>query len=61
MIAPDKAVAAWIVTGDVVHKRLRPKPHALRYRVFSLLIDLDRLDEATAAVLDRASEPACAS
>jgi DUF1365 family protein len=30
--------------GDVVHKRVRPKRHALRYRVFSMLIDLDRLE-----------------
>ena len=34
--------------GDVVHTRLRPKPHALRYRVFTLLLDLDRIDEAEA-------------
>lgn len=35
-----------VYTGHVVHKRLRPKAHALRYSVFSLLVDLDRLDEA---------------
>lgn len=35
--------AARIYTGDVVHKRLRPKQHALRYRVFSLLVDVDEL------------------
>lgn len=29
--------------GSVVHRRLRPKKHRLRYRVFSLLIDLDEL------------------
>ena len=27
--------------GAVVHRRLAPKPHRLRYRVFQLLIDLD--------------------
>ena len=32
-----------IYHGTVTHRRLRPKPHALRYRVFSLLIDLDEL------------------
>lgn len=32
-----------IYVGHVVHRRHRPKPHALRYRVFSLLIDLDDL------------------
>jgi DUF1365 family protein len=41
---------AQIYTGDVVHKRLRPKRHALRYRVFSLLVDVDRLDDVTRRV-----------
>jgi len=30
--------------GSVVHKRLRPRRHALSYRVFSLMADVDRLD-----------------
>ena len=34
-----------IYTGTVVHRRLRPKSHLLRYRVFTLLLDLDRLEE----------------
>ncbi|THF47172.1 DUF1365 domain-containing protein [Allorhizobium terrae] len=29
--------------GDVVHHRHRPKKHSLRYKVFTLLIDLDEL------------------
>lgn len=33
-----------IFTGHVIHKRLRPKPHALKYGVFNLLIDLDTVD-----------------
>lgn len=33
-----------IYVGDVVHKRARPKRHALRYRVFSMLVDLDQLE-----------------
>jgi len=33
-----------LYVGTVVHKRLRPKPHAMSYRVFSLFIDLDRID-----------------
>lgn len=37
-----------IYTGHVVHRRLRPKKHKLDYRVFSLLLDLDRLDEIDA-------------
>ncbi|HEX2555563.1 MAG TPA: DUF1365 domain-containing protein [Microvirga sp.] len=32
--------------GEVFHARLRPVPHRFRYRVFSILIDLDRLGEA---------------
>lgn len=31
--------------GDVIHRRFRPKKHLLRYRIFSLLIDLDKMDE----------------
>jgi DUF1365 family protein len=31
--------------GTVGHRRLRPRKHALRYRLFSLLIDLDELPE----------------
>lgn len=31
--------------GTVVHRRLRPVRHALRYRVFSILFDCDRLDQ----------------
>ena len=33
-----------IYVGDVVHKRARPKRHSLRYRVFSMLVDLDQLE-----------------
>lgn len=32
--------------GDVMHARLKPMGHRFSYRVFSLLIDLDRLDDA---------------
>jgi uncharacterized protein len=35
---------AAIYAGRVIHKRLRPKPHALSYRVFSLLIDVASID-----------------
>jgi len=31
--------------GHVLHRRLRPRTHVLRYRVFHLLIDIDRIDE----------------
>ncbi len=33
-----------IYVGEVVHKRARPRRHQLRYRVFSLLVDLERLE-----------------
>lgn len=36
---------AAIYAGQVVHRRLRPKPHALDYGVFSLLLDVDRIGE----------------
>ena len=39
MTLPEAA----IYTGQVVHKRLRPKPHALSYKVFSLLVDTQDL------------------
>lgn len=29
--------------GSVMHERLRPRRHALRYRVFSMLVDLDEI------------------
>ena len=32
-----------LYTGHVMHQRLRPLRHRLRYRVFSLLVDLDEL------------------
>ena len=34
-----------LYTGWVMHRRLRPRPHQFRYRVFSLLLDLDELPE----------------
>ncbi len=38
--------AAALYVGDVMHARLKPIGHRFSYRVMSLLIDLDRLDEA---------------
>jgi uncharacterized protein len=37
--------AAGLYLGRVMHHRLRPRRHRFVYRVFSLLIDLDRLAE----------------
>jgi len=33
-----------LYAGKVMHRRLRPKRHQLRYSVFSLLLDLDEID-----------------
>ncbi len=38
--------AAWLYPGDVMHARMKPKAHRFAYRVFNLLIDIDRLPEA---------------
>ena len=37
---------AYLYRGSVMHARLKPKPHRFSYRVFSLLVDLDRLGAA---------------
>jgi hypothetical protein len=42
--APDTAVS--IYSGSVMHHRMKPKEHRFHYSVFSMLLDLDRLDEA---------------
>lgn len=47
VIEASKATApAALYFGDVMHARLKPMGHRFTYRVMSLLIDLDRLDEA---------------
>jgi uncharacterized protein len=40
--------ASALYAGTVMHQRLRPRRHRLRYRVFSLLLDLDELDGVAA-------------
>jgi DUF1365 family protein len=37
-------VSSGIYRGAVVHERLRPRRHRLKYNVFSLLLDLDELE-----------------
>ena len=37
-------VASALYAGSVVHRRLRPKRHRLRYGIFYLLLDLDEID-----------------
>ncbi len=44
--ARDITDAASLYVGEVMHARLTPMNHRFRYRVMSLLIDLDRLDAA---------------
>jgi len=43
--APPVA-AAVLYAGQVMHQRMKPVGHRFSYDVFSLMIDLDRLDEA---------------
>lgn len=46
---PKAATAAGAVyCGEVVHARVRPAAHRLCYRMFSLLVDVDRIGEAAA-------------
>jgi DUF1365 family protein len=42
---PPPAAAGTLYPGEVMHARLKPFGHRFSYRVFSLLADLDRLDE----------------
>lgn len=41
--ANPSALRSALYAGQVMHQRLRPRRHRLRYRVFSLLLDLDEL------------------
>lgn len=41
-----RSEAAALYVGEVMHARLKPIGHRFTYRVMSLLIDLDRLEEA---------------
>jgi len=34
-----------IYQGKVIHTRFKPKKHHFKYKIFSLLIDLDELEE----------------
>jgi len=38
--------AAHLYVGHTSHARFKPQPHKFRYRVFQILVDVDRLDEA---------------
>lgn len=40
-----RPLASALYPGHVTHARLRPRQHRLAYRIYSLLLDLDELDE----------------
>ena len=42
--------AASLYVGETWHRRFAPRPHEFRYRLFQLLIDIDRLDQAFAGL-----------
>ncbi len=42
----DTGPAAWLYVGRTMHARLKPFRHAFKYRIASLLVDVDRLDDA---------------
>ncbi|GAB2187096.1 DUF1365 domain-containing protein [Roseibium sp. LAB1] len=44
---PPPDPAASLFMGTVMHHRMKPREHRFSYKVFSILIDLDRLDEAS--------------
>lgn len=43
---PPPDAPAVLYSGNVMHQRMKPFGHRFRYSVFSLMVDLDRLDEA---------------
>ena len=45
-VAANAGSAAALYVGEVMHARLKPMGHRFSYRVMSLLIDLDRLEDA---------------
>lgn len=45
---PPPVAAGVLYTGEVMHARLKPFGHRFVYRVFSLLVDIDRLGELAA-------------
>ena len=45
-----KPLPASIYTGEVGHTRLRPRHHALRYKMYSILVDIDGADAQPSAI-----------
>ncbi len=46
LMFPPPTEPALFYVGPVMHARFKPVPHRFHYDVFTLLVDLDRLDEA---------------
>lgn len=44
--APSPPPGPTVYSGTVMHRRLKPVSHKLNYRVFSLLLDVDRVAES---------------
>ncbi|WP_305985473.1 DUF1365 domain-containing protein [Roseibium sp. MMSF_3544] len=44
---PPPEAAACLYSGKVMHHRMKPREHRFSYSVFSLLLDIDRLDAAS--------------
>lgn len=42
---PPPEAAAVLYSGEVMHQRLKPFGHRFNYKVFSMLVDIDRLKE----------------
>lgn len=45
---PDRPAALYV--GDTWHRRFAPRAHEFRYRLFQILVDIDRLDTAFAGL-----------
>ena len=43
------ALVSGLYAGTVVHRRMRPRAHRLKYRIFMMLLDLDEIDRIAGA------------
>jgi DUF1365 family protein len=49
-VTAPKTPCGTIYDGEVMHMRLTPRRHQFRYRVWTMLLDIDRIDEAAGAL-----------
>ena len=47
---PNDVITSCVYAGHVTHTRLTPFVHQFRYRVFSVLLDVDRLQQTCDAL-----------